>query len=198
LRITKPLAEQHAAEDLGRDAVAGTLDDLDRVPGEQLARLDHAHVGAEAQRPGEALDESRLAELRGQLRARLPRLGDLDERRADPPPLADLGVGGVESRHSQVLAEQARLPVAIELASPVLVILDRVCVESLVIAAVVAAVGDVIAFEAVGARLHRAIDRPLEDARLDRPPAHLQEPELGHVDRAERAAVAHSQSRLRK
>ena len=66
--------------------------------------------------------------------------GDLEQRRPDPPALAQQRPGQVDARRAQVLAEAARRELAVELALPPVGVLLAVGVDRLALAAVVAAV----------------------------------------------------------
>ncbi len=143
----------------------GPVVDRHRVARAQLAVLHDAQVRAGAVRDGEPLDPPVLAEAARERRAGRARLGDLEERGAHGPPLADDGLRDRDALHAQVLAEQARRDVATELAGPPVRVVLPVRVHRLLLAAVVRAVGLQVGVQPEPAHLDRPGDGPLVDRR---------------------------------
>src|SRR5205807_6261510 len=90
----------------------------------------------------------RVAHPHPELETGETRLGHLEQRGADPPPLADHRAAHVEAAHREVLAEGGRIERDAEAGAPPAVVLDRVRIDRLVRAAVdaevrLAAAGDV-------------------------------------------------------
>jgi hypothetical protein len=156
------LREQPDCQPMGRACHA-----LDRIAGPQVPRFDDAQIGAGATRGREALQEHRVAHSQAELEAGEPGLADLQQRRPDPPALADDRVRQIDSRESQVLAEVAGLQLATQPLLPPERVLPSVRVHRLVDPAMHRAIGLLVAGEVHPADRHAALDGGLPDSRRD-------------------------------
>ena len=128
------------------------------------------------------LQERRVAHPQAELEAREPRLDDLEQRRPDPPALADERARDVDALGGQVLAERGGAERAAELVLPAPDLLDRVRVDRLVRAAVHGPVGLVVAVEVDAADGDAARDRVLPDRGLDHAPPAVDRARAPDVD----------------
>src|SRR3954470_3701954 len=176
--------EPHRLDDQARrDVVLGAVDDLDRVARPQLALLGDREVGARAAGVQELLLEAAYADPRLELEAGDARAGDPQLDRADPPALADPRARDVDARSRQVLAERPGVEVESGDVAPEHDVLARIGVDRLVGAAVDRAVGLVVALQVDAADGDRALDRRLDDRRLDHAAAGDQGRGAPHIDR---------------
>src|SRR6185503_18513850 len=136
---------------------------LDLVARAELSLADDAQVSAGTVRLAEALDHREIPEAHAELRARDPRLGDLEHGAADPPALADHRARDVEPLRGQVLAEHPGRDLAVELLGPPLLVLAGVRVHGFVRAAMDAPVGLIVAGDVDALDTNPALDRRLAD-----------------------------------
>ncbi len=177
----------HLLEDRRVDSVRPEVADPHRgrrggLDHDGVARGDHARLHDAQVRPGtagrrEAAGEVVVAHADAELVTGLARLGDLEDSRPDPPPVADAGLVEIEADGGEVLAEHARPERGRDgcaRARPPVVVLGRVGVHGLVGAAVDAPVGLVVAMEVHALDGDRPVDRVLPDRRGHVPvlPAH--------------------------
>src|SRR5262245_45385220 len=144
-------------EEADRHSMSRPADDLDPVTGPDLTLLDDSQVGSGPTRHREALQEPGISHADAELEAREAWLGDLEQRRAHPPALAQLGRVEVDPRYGQVLAERSGVkhPGA-ELGAPPSVVLARIGVYRLVDSAMDGAIGLVVAIEVHAPNRHPA------------------------------------------
>ena len=152
---------------------AGPVHHLDRVAGADLALPQHPQVRPGRGPRGEPLDQVGHAPEAGEGGARRARLGDLEQRVADGPLLADHRPGDVHRVGAEVLAEAAGPDAPAQFGRPPAGVLLGVGVDGLVGAAVVGPLADEVAGHPVDAQQHRPVDRALVDpgatARVARP-----------------------------
>src|SRR5215216_5614607 len=152
------------------EAVAGTVDDLDRVAGGDLTLGPDAQVGAGPAGGRELAREPLAAHADAQLEAGDARLGDLEQGPADPPAPADLGPGDVDAADGQVLAEAARRDLPAQPAAPPLLVLGGIGVQRLVDPAMDLQVGLPVPVHVDPADPHPPRHRRLPDGGGHRPP----------------------------
>jgi CHAT domain-containing protein len=125
------------------DVMIGAVHDLDLVPGLDLARLDHPEVRAGPVGQREPLDPAGLRQPALERSARDPGAGRLqDQRRPDPPALADQRAVGIRALGGEVLAEHPVRQRQVQFVRPEVQILPGVGVYRHVRPAVVAHVVD--------------------------------------------------------
>ncbi len=170
------------------DAVQRVVHHLDGVPRAEVAVLDHAQVRTRAVGLREPAHPALLAEPAAEGLAGRAGLRDLQQGRADPPVLTDHGAVHVQAADPQVLAEQPRRDLAVQLGAPVVGVLLGVGVDRLVEAAVAGAVGLHVRVQAVGPHL----DPPLHGTLVDRRDAHGAGIRMQDVHATDREELSHA------
>ena len=164
----------------------GELDDL--VSRLHLALLEHAEVEAGPAVRDEQRRDARVVHPDPDAVAGDARLGDLEDRGADPVAVADADLVVAQSLDREVLAELAVDEVASsELALPVPVGVDLVDEDRALLAAVPGQIALTVAVDVEPAHPARAGDGVLEDAREDGLPLPGHVLRHADVDRQQRA-----------
>ncbi len=142
------VAREGPERERNRDAVIGTLHDLDRVTRADDAAGDHGQVGAGATHLGEAAQPALLAHAVPERRARDPRAGHLEhDLGTDRPPVTDQAVVDGEAGRGQILPERPAREGSTELLLPPVELLPGERIDRLPVAAVVPCVTDEVALE---------------------------------------------------
>jgi hypothetical protein len=149
---------------------------LDRLPRLDVALLDHAQIEPGPPVRHEQRRDPRVVHPQPDAVAGDARLGDLEQRPADPEAVADADVLVREALDGEVLAELPEHEVAApELALPIAIGLVLVDEDGPLLAAVAGLVALPVAVEVEPPGPHRSLHRVLEHAREHRapPPRHV-------------------------